>query len=96
MKADEVDLLLLLLQIRIFDLGKCQGYKCIHKFDVGKEMEKQSSVSSRQLVSSCMLHTGLYSRSLSDSFAYLALSGCAVADSSANPQWKQHNSVSFT
>lgn len=40
-----------LIQIRIFDLAEHQGFKCIHKFDVAKEMDKQSSRPSKELSS---------------------------------------------
>ena len=37
--------------MRVFDLAEHQGFKCIHKFDVAKEMEKQSSTPSKELLS---------------------------------------------
>lgn len=41
----------ILIQIRIFDLAERQGFKCIHKFDVAKEMDKQSSTPLKELLS---------------------------------------------
>ena len=37
--------LLTLLQIRIYDLGQSQGYKCLHKINIASEIEKWSNSS---------------------------------------------------
>ena len=48
--------LMILIQIRMHDLAERQGFKCIHKFDVAKEMEKQSSILSKELSSGMPLY----------------------------------------
>lgn len=54
----------LLFQLRVYDLAEGQGFKCLHKFDVGKEIDKWSSCRAEDATLTSGKFVNLYSEVL--------------------------------
>ena len=85
----DVSIIMLLMQIRIYDLGEHQGYKCLHKIDVANEVDKLRNSPPEDGTTS---GRGILSHVWSCDFInyYTDIDAAIITNS---PQWKQNSLV---